>query len=133
MPALAVLTLNGLSGADHVFAPFAIDTKGVATFVAPGTSPVGDEKLTFSVNRAASGGKIKTELRLSLPKVQDVDVGGVTRPTVVRTGYVTVTMSTDATATLADREELFAMLCSALTLGENPAIVNSFQQSTPFY
>jgi len=133
MPAITTLTVNGLSGADHVFAPFSIDSKGVATLIAPGTSPVGDEKMTLSVNRAPNGGKIKTELRFVIPKVQDVVVGGVTKPTVVRTGNIVVTMSTDATATADDRNELFALLCSALTLGENPEIVHAFQNSTPFY
>jgi hypothetical protein len=133
MPALAALTLNGLSGADHVFAPYGIDAKGVATLIAPGTAPVGDEVLTFSSIRAPNGGKTKTTLKLKIPKTQDVTVGGVVRPTVVKTAYAEISITTDATATLADRQEIFALVCSALTLGENPQIVAGFQESLNFY
>jgi hypothetical protein len=126
------MTLNGLSGADHVFAPYGIDSKGVATLIKAGTSPVGDEKLTLSSVRLPSG-KVRTELRLQVPKTQDVDVGGVTRPTVVKTGFAVLTMTTDGTATSDDRQELFKMLCSAVTYSENPNIVDMFEQNHPFY
>jgi len=132
MPAINAMTLNGLSGADHVFAPYGIDSKGVATLINAGTSPVGDEKLTLSSVRLPSG-KVRTELRLQVPKTQDVDVGGVIRPTVVKTGFAVLTMTTDGTATSDDRQELFKMLCSAVTYSENPNIVDMFEQNHPFY
>lgn len=133
MPAMSNLTLNGLSGADHVFAPFGIDPKGVATFVVPGTSPLADEKLSIGVTRAPNGGKIKTEIRMSLPKVQDVEVGGVTRPVVVRTGNVLLTISTDPGAPHTDRDELVLLLASMLNNTDAPPVVAVLTALTPFY
>lgn len=133
MPALIAMTLNGLSGADHVFAPFGIDHKGVTTLIKPGTAPVGDEVMTFSTSRAPNHGKLTTILKLKIPKTQDVEVGGVTKPTVVRTSYIELRMTTDSTATYEDRQEIFKMLCSAVTYGENPLIVDSFEQALSFY
>lgn len=133
MPAVAALTLNGLSGADHVFAPDYQDSKGVQVFRKPGTAPVGDEILTFLTTRAPNGGKIKSTLKVKVPKTQDVDVGGVIRPTVVKTAYAELTITTDSTATLEDRQEIFKMLCSAVTYSENPLIVDSIEQALNFY
>ncbi|DAD50463.1 TPA_asm: coat protein [ssRNA phage Gerhypos.3_25] len=133
MPAFAPLTLNGLSGADHVFAPLGIDAKGVATFTVPGTSPVGDEVLTVGVSRAPNGGRIKTEIRLAIPKVQDVDVGGVIRPTLVRKGNITLTITTDPTAPHADRDELVLLLSSMLNNIDAPSIVAVLTALTPYY
>jgi hypothetical protein len=133
MTAIAQLTLNGLSGADHVFKPIGIDPKGVATFLAAGTSPVGDEKLTVSVRRSPNGGKNVTEIRLNLPKVQDVVVGGVTKPTVIRTGVATITFSTDQTAPFADRDELLALVRSALSFEDAPGNVSAILDMYPYY
>jgi len=114
MPVMTAVTLNGVSGADHVFSPFGIDPKGVAKWVKPGTTPVGDETMTFSMNRTPSG-KFRALLKIVVPKTQDVDVGGVTRPTVVKTGIVTVEFTSDSAHTAVERGELLDLVRSALS------------------
>ena len=133
MPAFTSLTLNGLSGDDHVFVPLGMDAKGVSTFVNKGTSPVADEKLTISVIQSTNGGKNKTELRFLLPKVQDVTVGGVIKPTVVRSGVLTLTISTDATAPQTERDELVLLLRSAINGTHASTIVDVLTALTPYY
>lgn len=133
MPAMIALTLNGLSGADHVFAPFGIDAKGVASFKVPGSSPLADETMTIGVNRAPNGGKIKTEIRLSLPKVQDVDVGGVTKPVVVRTTNASLVITTDPGAPHTERDEIVLLLASMLNNTDAPPVVAVLTALTPFY
>lgn len=133
MPAIGTITLNGLSGADHVFAPFGVDPKNVATFLKAGTSPVADEKLTVSVTRLPNNGKIRTLLKLTIPKVQDVDVGGVTRPTVVRTINVVCELSSDATSTESERTEAMTLLLSALNTDDAPTVMPTFLKAQPYF
>jgi hypothetical protein len=128
------VTIDGLSGADHVFNPYGI-TNGVAIWHKSGSATVGDEQLTISVTRNANG-RNKWLLKLKLPKTQDVDVGGVTRPTVVRTAYMTVEVLTDGTAIDDDRGELLDMLRSLLDNNSGAGrdkITESWVFSRPFF
>lgn len=115
MPQLASITLDGLAGADHVFLPRDI-TNGVATLVNTLVSGavIGDERLTVSVVSTTSG-KQKVTLRLAVPKVQDVVIGGISRPTVVKTAYAELTFSSDATGSADDRGEIVLLVRSLLS------------------
>jgi len=46
--------------------------------------------------------------------VQDVNVGGVSRPTVVRSAYVDLTVTFDATSSVTERQDVRNMLLSFL-------------------
>lgn len=131
MPAIAAITLNGVSGADHVFTPKST-INNVVTWVKGGTTPVSDEKLSISVTELPSG-KRRAILKLVVPKAQDNDVGGVIRPTVVKTGIVTVEVTTDATHTLAERGELMDLLRSALSETDAAAISEAIENNQPFF
>jgi hypothetical protein len=64
----------------------------------------------------------------------DVESGGVTRPVVVKRGFINVEVSTDETHTAAEVGELIDILRSALATDENQdEITNSFVFRTPFY
>lgn len=131
MPAIADITLNGVSGADHVFTPLST-TNNVVTWVKAGTAPVGDEKLSFSTSILPSG-KRRSILKLVVPKTQDVDVGGVVRPTVVKTAIAALEITTDSTHTLAERGELMDLLRSALNETDAPVITAAIENNQPFY
>lgn len=132
MPAIAAITLNGVGGADHVFTPFNIDPQGVAKWVKTGTTPVGDETMTVSVKKMPSG-KFRTLLKIVVPKVQDVDVGGVTRPTVIKTGILSIEFTSEGTHTVSERDELLMLVRSAVADADFPAFVDAVVNNHPFY
>jgi hypothetical protein len=131
MPAIGTVTLNGYAGADHVFAPNNI-TGPVATWFAPGTSPVGDEKLTVSLVRLPSG-NLKYVMKMVLPKTQDVTVGSVTTSQVVKTGYATLEITMSQSHTQTERQEILELLRSALSSTEWVNNSDCIVYARPFY
>lgn len=123
MPAIASMTLNGISGADHVFTPDHA-TDGLVTWVKRGTAPVGDEVLTMKTYTTPTG-KIKSTIRLILPKTQDVTVNGVTLPTVVSRSVIDVSFTSDRTAPDSSRFEMLDLIRSIVSFTDNPDISNS--------
>jgi hypothetical protein len=53
-------------------------------------------------------------MKLSVPVVQDATVNGITRPTVVRTGYADLTFNFDASSSTEERRDIVAMVRDAL-------------------
>jgi hypothetical protein len=110
MPNMANMTLVGPGAVNWVFKPVNV-VGGEATFVKSTGVPLADQVAKIKVTRTASG-RVKVDLRLSLPVVQDMEVNGVTRPTIVRTAYFNGTLSADATSTTAERQELLELVNS---------------------
>jgi hypothetical protein len=134
MPALVAYTLNGVSGADHVFTPFTIDKNGVAQWIKAGDAPVGDERLSVSVNYNSQSGRYRTAIRLAIPKTQDIEGdGGVSRTTVVRTGYVNIEFVSDSTHTAVERGELLDLARSVLNATDASGISDAVVFNQPFY
>lgn len=117
MPQLANQTVTGPGAVAHTFKPRGI-TGGVATLVESTGVPVADKELTVSAARTPNGA-VKFTLKLMLPQVQDVEVGGITQPTAVRKAYGTVTLSADPRSTAAERLELLEMTLSAVGAADN--------------
>lgn len=113
MPQLAPVTVKDGSK-DRVFSPKGI-TAGVAELVELNASGVALARPRLTVKSGTNGtGRNKVELKLAVPVVQDAVVGGVTRPTIVRTGYADITFTTDAASTLEERSTLRTIVANLL-------------------
>lgn len=133
MPAIAAITLDGNAGVDHVFTPkFADVSKSLVQWNKAGSAPVGDEKLTFSVNRSQAGAQ-KVTIKMVLPKTQDVEIGGLTRPTVVRTSYIEMSFVSSDTAPIDDRYEMLELARSILNNTTNPTLNAAIVNLEPYY
>jgi len=109
----APLVLKDRTGTDIVFAPRDI-ANGVATHVNSTGVPIADKRLSYAQTRTAGNGRTKLSYKLAVPVVQDVNVGGVSRPTVVRSAYVDLTVTFDATSSVTERQDVRNMLLSFL-------------------
>lgn len=105
---------------DHTLVPRDISTNGVGTVVENTSVPVG--QLMMDVSMRKSGATYRGQLTIKQPVVQDVVVGGVTKPTVVRTAFASVSFVFDETSTEQERNNLVGMLASAL--GSSKVLVN---------
>lgn len=112
MTQLATLVLKDYADSDVSFVPRDI-AGGVATTVNTTGVPIGDKTVSYSVTRTSTG-KRKVTVKLVIPVVQDGDVGGITRPVVVRTAYVDCVLSFDGASSTAERRDVLAYLVSAL-------------------
>lgn len=126
MPAFASVVLKDGATANHTFAPRDI-TGGVATYVESTGIPIADKRLSVAQTRVAASGRTKVSVKLVLPVVQDVIVNGVSKPTVVRTGYADLVFTTDSTANLAERKDLRSYLDSAIAGALGIAIVDGLE------
>jgi len=88
-------------------------SNGVAALVNTTGVPIGDKKLTVSSTVTAQGRR-KVSVKLAIPVVQDAVVGGVSRPTVVRTAYVELNFSFDATSNTTERGDTVGYMWSLL-------------------
>jgi hypothetical protein len=106
MPQLNQLVLKDAAATpvDHTFKPRGIDS-GVATLVESTGVPIGESRISFAQNRN-SNGRIRATIKVSVPVVQDAVVGGVTRPTVVRTNYADLVFNFDASSSTQDRADI---------------------------
>jgi hypothetical protein len=132
MPALTPITLNGVNGADHVFKPFGTDPQGVATFRKAGSTPVADESLTMSLRKTPQG-KYRWLMKIDVPKVQDVTINGVTKPSVIKRGVVTLDITTESTHSAEERGELLDLVRSALTDADNAGAGTSLVFNEPWW
>lgn len=112
MPQLATAVLKDSANADHTFTPDGIQGN-VATLVESTGVPIGNKSISISVNKTTNGRR-KVIVKAQFPVVQDAVVSGVSRPTVVRTGYADITMSFDATSSTAERKDVIAYIKSLL-------------------
>lgn len=112
MPQLSNIVLKNNADADVTFEPR--DTaNGVATLVNKTGVPIADKQLSVSAVRTQAG-RTKVTTKLRIPVVQDVDVNGVSKPTVVRTAYVDLVFSVDQTSDTTERADVVAYLKSFL-------------------
>lgn len=112
MPQLTSIVLKDNADADQTFTPKGI-VSGVSTLVRSNGVPVGDFKLTLAHSKTQTG-REKITVKLAVPVVQDVTVGGISRPTPVRSGFVDITFTVDQTSNTAERADLLAMAASLL-------------------
>ncbi len=103
MPQMNPVVLKDYASAAHTFVP-AGQPGGVATFIESTGVPIGNRKLTISRSSTTTG-REKAVLKLALPIVQDVVVNGISRPTVVRTGYADITFTFDGTSNTNERKD----------------------------
>lgn len=119
MPQLTTVSLNDTKSTPvaHAFKPRSIDG-GVATLVESTGSPLGERRITVSVNRASTG-KVKVVIKMAFPVVETVTINGVTKPVVTRTNYAEATFNFDGMSTREERNDMRSMLEQFL-LGTNP-------------
>jgi hypothetical protein len=110
MPQFAPTVLKDRASprADHTFKPRDV-TNGIATFVESTGVPIGERRLTYSRNRTAQG-REKVSIKLAMPVVQNAVVGGVSKPTVVRTAYAELNFSFDGSSTQEERDEVVSFI-----------------------
>lgn len=120
MPQLIGIVLKDHADADHTFAPKGIPN-GVATLAQSTGVPIGDRRLTISSTETASGRR-KIAMKLVIPVVQDVEVSGISKPTVVRTSYVDISFAFDGTSNTAERQDVLAYAKSLLS---NTTLIDS--------
>lgn len=121
MPQLSAMVLKDHANADHTFAPKDI-TGGVATLVESTGVPIGERRLSISTTRTAQG-RVKCQIKLVLPVVQDVVVAGISQPTVVRTAYADLSFSFDGRSNPTERKDALAYVESLLGLAPTESIV----------
>jgi hypothetical protein len=112
MPQFApvVLSDRATTPVDHTFQPRGVNG-GVATLVESVSGvPLADRRITLSTNRPNGTNRVKVIIKIALPVVQDVEVAGVTRPTIVRTNYADLTFNFDAGSTLRERDDLVGFI-----------------------
>jgi hypothetical protein len=115
-----VLTDRDATPDDHTFNPRGIDS-GVATYVESVTGvPIADRRITVSVTKPSSNGRVKVNVKVTLPVVQNVEVVGVTKPTIVRTNYADLTFNYDTTSSTRERDDLVAFVEGLLAWTDNP-------------
>lgn len=105
---------------DHTLVPRDISTNGVGTVVENTSVPIG--QLTMDVSMRKTGPTFRGRLTMKQPIIQDVTVGGVTKPTVVRQSYFAADFIFDETSTEQERTNLVGMVASAL--GTSKVLVN---------
>lgn len=119
-----VLTDRATTPVAHTFVPRDI-RDNIGTVVESSGIPIGDSRFTISTTRTAQG-KCKSRAQLTVPVVQTQTVNGVSTPVVVRTAYVDVTFTFDATSTEQERKDVVGMFQSAFDASKvlvNDAIV----------
>ncbi len=117
MPQLQPVTLTDRATptpVDHLFTPEQI-VGNVGSVIESAGVPLGNKRLTVSTKRASQSGKYKSELRLTIPVVQDETVNGVVRPTVTRVAYANVDFTFDPASSEQERNDVVGMLRSALS------------------
>jgi hypothetical protein len=98
---------------EHTFTPSGI-SGGIAELVERSTNGVliASNRLTLKVGR--SGTNNKCEIHLALPIVQDAVVGGVSRPTVVRTLHADIVLKFPQDSSFSERQAMRNMCESML-------------------
>lgn len=110
MPQLTAVVLKDAANVAQTYGPRDV-TSGVATLAFSTGVPVGERKLTISGNQTTTGRR-KITMKMAIPITQDVAVGGVSKPTVVRTSYFESTITFDPTSTTDERTNVLAILRS---------------------
>jgi hypothetical protein len=112
MPQLNTVVLKDFAGADHQFNPVDL-AKGIATLAEGSGVPVGDIRMSYGVAKTGTG-RLKTTLRFAIPEVQTVSEGGGTKTSVLRTAYIDLSMTFEATSTVGERSDCISFVLNAL-------------------
>lgn len=107
-----VLTDRAATPVNHTFKPQKIEG-GVAVVAESTGIPIGDNTVSLSTNRTASGRR-KIVIKTKFPSVQNSTVDGITKPVIVRTNYADITFNFDETSTEAERNDIVGMVSSLL-------------------
>lgn len=99
----------------HPFVPRSIDN-GVAVVVETSGVPIGENKLTVSMRRAAD--KFRGRLVLTMPVVVNETINGVVKPVVVRVAIANLEFVFDEKSSTQERTNLIGMLSDALGTGK---------------
>jgi len=108
----------------HTFVPRDI-VNGIGTVVEAGATPIGENRVTVSMKK--SGTRYKGELRLTMPVLANETINGIVRPTVIRTGYASLSVSFDEKSSMQERKNICALVAAALNPNRvlvNDALVN---------
>lgn len=97
---------------NHTYTPRDI-VNGVGTVEESSGTPLGSNRFTMALVTTASRRK-KVTFRLTVPVVQTETINGVSRPTVVRSGYADLSFTFDESSTEQERKDTVGMLMSAL-------------------
>lgn len=108
-----VLTDRAATPVAHTFAPSEI-SGGVAAVVESSGVPLGNKRVTLSINRTKDNGRYKPSLKFTFPVVQTETLNGVSRPVVVRTAYVDLTFTFDPASTTQERDDVMGQVYSSL-------------------
>lgn len=95
---------------------------GVATVVESAGIPLGDSRVSLSMNRTNGSNRYKPVMKFIVPVLQTETINGVSRPVVVRTAYAELQFNFDATSTEQERKDLVGYVYSAL--GTSQTMVN---------
>lgn len=115
-----VLTDRAATPVDHTFVPLGI-TNGMAEVVESSGVPIGNNSVKVALNKTPAG-RYKAVLKLVFPVVQTQTINGVDTPVVVRTSYINMDFTFEATSTLQERKDAIGMAASAL--GASKTLVN---------
>lgn len=127
MPQLAAVTINDgkATPVAHTFNPRDI-VAGVATLTEGTGIPIGENQLSLSLTKTASNRR-NVKLKLVLPIVQDVIVGGISRPTVVRQTTANVDFSFAEDSNPAERKDARALVANALNNALLASVMHDLQ------
>lgn len=114
MPQLTslVLTDRAATPVAHTFTPRNIQD-GVGAVVESTGVPIGDKRVTVSLNRTANN-RYKPTVKFTFPVLATETINGVSRPTVIRTAYAELSLSFDASSTEQERKDVVGQVQSAL-------------------
>lgn len=122
MPQLQPLILKDRAATpvSHNFAPRNI-ANGVGELVETSGVPIGEARFTISMRKTPTG-RYKGVIKLAVPEVQTEIIDGISRPTVVRTGFAELSVDFAASSTTEERNNVIGMIQDALT--PSKALVN---------
>lgn len=110
----------------HTFTPDGDNANGVHLWSEKGSVPAGNPRFTARVYQD-KGGKYRASLKLQIPVVQTQTINGVSAPVVVRTAYVDVAATFEATSTTQERADAIGLTANAMATAQtqiNDLLVN---------
>lgn len=115
-----VITDRATTPVNHTFVPLDIQGNVGALIESTGV-PIGNNKFTIGLSKTAQG-RYRATMNLTVPIVANEVINGVSRPTVVRTGYAQCVFTFDETSTEQERNDVVGLIASAL--GVSKTLVN---------
>lgn len=115
MPSISTITVNDRQATPvaHTFLPVDVQQPGgVGVLEESSGVLVGANRITLSCRK--SNGKLRGRQTMSAPIVQNETINGVTRPVVIRVGYIDLNATFSLDSTLAERNNLLGMFANSL-------------------